>query len=468
MKKILTIARREYQAMVGTKAFIIGLAMMPVLMAGGMVIPGLLKGLRESEERRIAVVDQTGQMFEALNAAAEQKNILTRALAGTDEESDAQLRPEDRETQAAQKQFGLDDINTYVLEEYPAEDFGDEQRLELSERIRSGKLHAFVEIPADLTSPAPVRLNDPASFALPETKYYSEDAALSDVKRWVQTTINQIVRTRRLAESGISADVIVDLERRAEVAAAGLFARDDAGNITSEAKPDELTSLFLPMGVMMLMFMILMMSAQPMLESVLEEKTLRITEVLLGSANAQQLMTGKLLGNVGGSLTVFTLYGLGAFALASYKGYAETIPFHVVPWFVVYQVLAVLFFSSIFMAIGASVNQLKDAQSLLLPVWMMLVLPMMVWFNVVREPNGAVATALSFFPPSTPMMMVLRLATGANIAAWEIVLSIVIMLLSTALILTCASRIYRAGILWQGKSPKLLDMIAWVVRNPAR
>ncbi|MEZ6063420.1 MAG: ABC transporter permease [Planctomycetaceae bacterium] len=469
MKKILTIARREYQAMVGTKAFIIGLAMMPVLMAGGMFIPGLLKGLQKSEVRRIAVIDHTGELFDALNAAADQKNLVTQILQGTATgDATADVSDHDREEKAAKEQFGLDDINTYLLEPFPAADFGDEQRLQLSDDVRSGRLHAFVEIPGDLTKPPAVDLSEPKSLQLPESKYYSEDAALSDVKRWIQTTINQIIRTRRLTESGISPQTIVELERQAPVAAAGLFARDDSGSIVSEAKPDELTSLFLPMGVMMLMFMILMMSAQPMLESVLEEKTLRITEVLLGSANARQLMTGKLLGNVGGSLTVFSLYGFGAYALANYKGYADNIPFHVVPWFVIYQVLAVLFFSSIFMAIGASVSQLKEAQGLLMPVWMMLVLPMMVWFNVVREPNGTLALALSFFPPSTPMMMVLRLATGANVPFWQIAVSILIMLVSTAVIVTAASRIYRAGILWQGKTPKLWEMAAWIVRNPAK
>ena len=203
-----------------------------------------------------------------------------------------------------------------------------------------------------------------------------------------------------------------------------------------------------------------------MLESVLEEKTLRISEVLLGSANAQQLMMGKLLGNVAGSLTVFGVYALGGLCFASYQGYASLIPWHVLPWFLVYQVLAVLMFSSVFMAIAACVSQLREAQSLLLPVWMVIMLPLMVWIKAVREPNSLMATGLSFFPPSTPLMMTLRLSTGATIPLWQIMLSFVILVGGTVLGVTAAARIYRIGILWQGKTPRLSEMISWLVKAP--
>lgn len=469
MRKILTIAGREYRAMVGTKAFILGLAMMPVLMLGGMWVPGLLKGMQKSTERHIAVIDHSGQLFPLLSAAAEQKNQVTKLL---QQESEAgkvsgAVSQEDRERNDKKSKFGLEDINTYKLESVASEDFDDEQRLKLSQRIRDDDLYAFVEIPAGVLNPEPVRMDDPDSMKLPEATYYSQDAALSDAKRWLQTTLNQLLKVRRLTEAGIAPDVIIELERRVDVAAGGLFTRDDSGAIVAETKPDELTSMFLPMGIMMLMFMIVMMSAQPMLESVLEEKSLRITEVLLGSANAEQLLMGKLLGNVGGSLTVFSVYATGAFFMASYKGYADIIPLQVIPWFVIYQVLAVLLFSSVFMAIGASVSQLKEAQSLLLPIWMVMMFPLMIWLNVVREPNGTLATAVSFFPPSTPLMMTLRLSTGAIIPVWQIALSIVILLGGTAIGVTAASRIYRAGILWQGKTPKFTEVIAWIFRSPA-
>ena len=106
--------------------------------------------------------------------------------------------------------------------------------------------------------------------------------------------------------------------------------------------------------------------------------------------------------------------------MAAYNGWTEHVPVKIIPWFVIYQILGVLFFSSIFIAIGSAVKQLKEAQSLLLPVWMLMFLPMFVWFNVIEEPNSVVAVALSFFPPSAPLMTVLRLATGAAIPIWQL------------------------------------------------
>jgi ABC-2 type transport system permease protein len=482
MQKILTIARREYQAMVATKAFLFGLILMPIMMAGGSVLPGLLKGFEKAEDRKIMVIDGTGQLFEPLKMAADLRNKMLAEAAPADPSksngvSDAkeevaakkELTKEEKEDQDARQAMGMEDINRYQLELIPADGFTDEERLELSEQIRQDKLYAFVEIPVDVLTQTPLdmtKLNDPKLLQLPEISYVAQDSTLSDAKRWVETTLNQLIRAKRLSDSGVAPTVLLELEKKAPVVGTGLYFKDDTGKITSKEKPSELASLFLPMGIMMLMFMIVMMAAQPMLESVLEEKTLRISEVLLGSANARQLMTGKLLGNVAGSLTVFAIYAGGGLIFANTQGYADSIPYRVLPWFVVYQLLAVLLFSSVFMAIAASVSQLREAQSLLLPVWMVMLLPMMVWFNVVREPNSALATALSFFPPSTPLMMTLRLSTGAIIPMWQIILSVVLLIVGTGIGVIAAARIYRIGILWQGKTPKLNELMMWIIRNP--
>ena len=211
----------------------------------------------------------------------------------------------------------------------------------------------------------------------------------------------------------------------------------------------------------MFMFMIIMMSAQPMLESVLEEKTNRIAEVLLGSASPSQIMGGKLLGNVAGSLTVAAIYLTGAFLLAKYNDTVDLVPLEFLPWFAVFQLLAVLMFSSIFMAIGASVNQLKEAQSLLLPVWILVMGPLFVWLNIVRDPMSSFATWLSLIPPFVPMLMCLRMAATDSIPLWQPVVGLVLMLITTWLAVFASSRIFRIGMLSQGQTPKLRDMVRW-------
>ena len=122
-------------------------------------------------------------------------------------------------------------------------------------------------------------------------------------------------------------------------------------------------------------------------------------------------MSGKLLGTVGGSLTVFGIYLVGAYSFAAYKGWTDQIPFHLAPWFVIFQIMGVLFYAAIFLAIGASVSQLKEAQSMLLPVWMLMMCPMFVWIFIVRDPLGPMATYFSLFPPATPLFTEFTMST---------------------------------------------------------
>ena len=200
----------------------------------------------------------------------------------------------------------------------------------------------------------------------------------------------------------------------------GLVARSQSGEFSKPRETNMIESIFLPFGMMMLMFMTIFLAAQPMLESVLEEKSQRIAEVLLGSVNAMQLMAGKLLGGLGGSLTVVVTYASGALAVAWYFDVLHLVPLRIVPWFLAYQILAVMMFGSLFMAVGAACNQLKEAQSMLMPIWLLMMFPLFVWIQVVRDPTGSFGTWLSFVPPATPLLMVLRLGGqrgGALVAA---------------------------------------------------
>jgi ABC-2 type transport system permease protein len=176
-------------------------------------------------------------------------------------------------------------------------------------------------------------------------------------------------------------------------------------------------------------------------------------------------MLGKLLGNVAGSLSVVAIYAAGGYAAAAYNGWTNLIPWEMLPWFLLYQTLAVLLFSSIFMAVGAAVSQLKEAQSMLLPVWLLIAAPMTVWFQIVREPNGSMATWMSFFPPTAPMAMILRLSSETVIPRWHIALSLALLVLATAACIFIAGRIFRVGLLWQGKSPKLGELARWALRG---
>jgi ABC-2 type transport system permease protein len=129
----------------------------------------------------------------------------------------------------------------------------------------------------------------------------------------------------------------------------------------------------------------------------------------------------------------------------------------------VFQVLAVLLFSSLFLAVGAAVTQLKEAQAMLLPIWLLTCTPMFVWLPIVRDPNGPIATAMTFFPPATALVMVLRLGSEEIVPAVQVWGALALLVATTAAVTYMAGRVFRIGILWQGKTPKLREIVRWAL-----
>ena len=156
MRKILTIAAREYKAMVGTKAFLISIIMMPVLMLGSIFVMELLRNSGEIKDRKIAVIDHTGSYLEAIQTAASNREQAIKNLDGGSE-------AESNLTQLAQ--------DNYVIEVISTENVTDETRLALSDRIRDQDLYAFLEIPAGSGEDASSKI-----------RFFAQDSSLSDAK----------------------------------------------------------------------------------------------------------------------------------------------------------------------------------------------------------------------------------------------------------------------------------------------
>ena len=518
MNKIMTIAVREYRAMVATKAFLISITMMPILMFGSIVAMQYLQKFDSVKDRTIKIIDGSGKLFEPLTTAAVERTESIKAMQEY-AKKEKEASPENKlEEDPAKKRFNdlkknlrdrkLSNITLELVKAPPTP----ELRLELSNQIRDGELYAFVEIPSTVFDIPQAKVEDmpkliawgkkqnlqilfpkfevkggkvflvhggkqlelprevqdemqeaglKSAAKLEPTSFYAANPSFSDERNWMESVINNLIRDERLKQAGISQLRVQQASIKAPFKGMALVTMSATGEIQPGKEVDRLTAIFLPMGMMLLMFMVIFMAAQPMLESVIEEKSERIAEVLLGCANPFQLMAGKLLGSVGGSLSILLIYMVGGYFLLENQGWADKIPLHVVPWFLLYQCLAVLLFSSAFMAVGAAVTQTKEAQALLLPIWMVMMLPMFVWFNVIREPNGAMAVGLSFFPPATPMMMVMRMGTGTPIPIWQYIATSFVLLISTAFCLFVAGRIFRVGMLWQGKIPKVSELIRW-------
>jgi ABC-2 type transport system permease protein len=168
---------------------------------------------------------------------------------------------------------------------------------------------------------------------------------------------------------------------------------------------------------------------------------------------------------VGVSLTVAAVYLIGAYVVASHYQYTEYLAPQVLAWFLVYLILSVLMFGSLFIAVGAAATDMKESQSLLLPIMLVACLPLFVLGAIIQEPNGTLATSLSFIPTATPMLMTARIAVPPGVPWWQPFLGVIGVLAATLGCVWAAGRIFRVGILMQGKGARFGDLIKWVARG---
>ncbi len=443
MRKVLLLAKREYMSSVKTKAFYIMMALMPIMMSGGIIVVAVMEAQTDTADKRIAVLDHTGQIAEALAEAARMRNRTGIHDAETGEQTGPAY---------------------YIEIVQPNTDDIDAQRMALSDRVQSKQLHAFVEIGKDVMDPRSTSSDQdrPVDECI---TYHAPNAIFHDARRWMRYATHDRIRNVRLAAEGLDREKVNRLFDCPAVEGAGLVTIDAAGEIKAAVKANKGRAIGVPAGMMFLMFMMVMVGAAPLVNAVLEEKMQRIAEVLLGSVKPFELMVGKLLGTVAVSFTVLAIYLAGGVGAVYYLEVQEYIPFEVLPWLAVYMIAAIFLFGSLLIGLGAACNDLKEAQSMMMPVWVLMMIPMMVWIQVAKYPEGAFATIMSLIPPFTPMLMLIRQSTPAGVPAWQPWVGLIGIALFTTLCVWGAGRIFRVGILMQGKPPSLVSLIRWAVRG---
>jgi len=438
MRKIFRLAKREYKAAVRTKGFIIGLLLAPILMSGSLIAIKLLEGKVDTTDKKVVIVDRSGVMAEAVLEAAKARN----ATEVRDQETGKKVRP------------------AYLIEVVePNEEDPDAQRLELSNRVRNRQLHAFVEIGPDVVHPG----EDPKASRI---AYHAKNAVVDDLRRWMGWPINNHLRRVRLADAGVDESAVKDLFHWNHVEGLDLVSVDEETGVIQEAqRSSEGKAVGIPLILLMLMFLMIMMGAMPLLSSVMEEKSQRIVEVLLGSVKPFQFMMGKVLGGVGVSLTASAVYVIGGILAVRHMGLAEYIPYHILPWFFGYMLMAIIMFGAMLTALGSACNDAKEAQSMTMPAMMPMMIPMFILVPVLKEPLSSFATWLSLFPLFTPMLMMLRLSTPVGVPMWQPWVGLIGVLVFTVFSVWAGGRIFRVGILMQGQPPKLGNILRWALRG---
>jgi ABC-type Na+ efflux pump permease subunit len=122
-------------------------------------------------------------------------------------------------------------------------------------------------------------------------------------------------------------------------------------------------------------------------------------------------------------------------------------------------------YGALFIGVGAACSDIRDTQTMLWPVMLLAMLPLFVWINVAKEPTSTFSTVTSFIPTATPMLMIIRIAVPPGIPWWQPALGLVLMLITTVVCLYLAGRIFRVGILMQGKGASIRDLARWIVRG---
>jgi ABC-2 type transport system permease protein len=425
--KVWTVAVTEFLHAIRSKAFIIGVLLMPALGGISAIVPKFAGDEVDKLERKVAVVDETGRLYPMLSLIADQWNAAQLAKDGS----------------IKGPRFKLEEVKA-------AGRRPDDVRVELSDRVREKEIFAFVELPTGL-------------FAdVPRLRYYTDSPTFQPLPRWLEEVVGRLVIAERLRHTNVDSQTMLALVRDMQLDRLGLLSRATDGRVAPAKASDPIRSFVTPMVLMMLMFVIVISTASPLLNSVMEEKMTRISEVLLGSLSPFELMSGKLLGVVGVSMVLSAIYLSGTYAFAAYHGYGDAVTPMQIVWFVIYLVLAMLIYGSLFIAIGAAATDLKDAQALMTPGMMLFMSPLFIWMPILRAPGSSLAVIASLVPFATPVLMTLRLALTPAPPAWQIALGFVLTLLATAFFVWAGGRIFRVGILMQGKSASFAEMWRWV------
>lgn len=461
MSKIFVIARREFWASVASKAFIISIVLMPVMMLGSIGVQLLIDMVKPDETRTLGIIDRTpGETTKATETMA----VLTELN-----------KPTETDPAKKKRQVTLKFVRIAPSSNDPEAIL--KQRVEVADRVRSKELSGFFDIHPDALK-APVK-DGPAREDL---VYYTDRTLDRDVQGTASTWVFMTVNIQKAAvmnpalllkgRTSYQPQELAAIIQEASKSTGRALAMKDLPHIDvktqqlvdgKEAKIAE--NIIVPVILMMLMFIVIMAGAAPLLQAVIEEKMQRIAEVLLGSARPFEILMGKLLGmSAVGILLALVYLGGGAFIAFRFDA-ARFLRPDLLVWFLIFECLALLMYGSIFLGVGSAVTDLKQSQSLMSPLMIIIMLPLMVIMTVVEDPSSTISRTLSFIPTATPMIMLARIALQADLPLWEPLLGVFLMLVTTLAVVFLAGRIFRIGYLAQGQMPKMGELVRWMVKG---
>ncbi|HEX7485572.1 MAG TPA: ABC transporter permease [Vicinamibacterales bacterium] len=463
MKRTLYVAQREFAATVTTKGFVFGILVTPMLIGLLMLLmPRYLTKAPPKIEGQVVIIDPTGAVAGGLSAYLTPERFAERREKTKRDIEDA--TPDLLRRQAAASPGGEAAIKQSIDTA-----LGDVPRLHLlplpgTANVETEKAPLKVPVPKQGSGPVPrlaVIVVEPDAVRPAEgsQKFGSyalfvrgklDDRLVDDLHAGMRDAIV----AARLQESGLDPARIRNLTSVPR-----------PGSLTVTAEGERTTNrelnMLLPAAFMILLLMSVLTSGQYLLTTTVEEKSSRVVEVLLSAVSSRELMTGKILGQMAVGLLVLALYaGLGLVALVSFATLGLLDPVLIV-FLLIFYVLAFFTFASLTAAVGAAVNEMREAQSLQMPIMLVLMIPWILWLPLSREPNSMLAIVLSFVPPLGNFVMLLRMASQSPPPMWQVWLSIAVGAGGAYAALWFAAKVFRVGLLMYGKPPTFGTLVRW-------
>lgn len=341
----------------------------------------------------------------------------------------------------------------------------DERRLTVNgERV---PLFALVLIPegvnADIVRPDTLQTLMTDDNAPRGVQYWTGNLTDTRLSNAIQTSLNDAIRQQEYDNRGINIQQVRAVQRT----------RMPVSQLDpNKAEGEEAVSFadtfrqWAPMGFVYLIFISLMQSVQYLLSNTIEEKSNRIIEVLLASVTPSELMMGKLLGIGATGITTIAAWIVSFFVFLQVYQSVETAMIaeiltvlmnsELLPYFVFYYLCCYALYAGIFLAIGSLCNTLKEAQSLIMPLMLILVVPVLTMSFVAQDPNGTMARIMSWIPLFTPFTMMNRAAAQPPMV--DVVGTTIVLLICIVAVLWLSGRIFRQGILRTGQPPRIVEL----------
>ncbi len=298
-------------------------------------------------------------------------------------------------------------------------------------------------------------------------EYWSTNLADTSLRDTIRRAVDGEVRRREYIARNVDSKTVHEIEHTSAPFSSLDPSKDEGEEVVSMA---DTIRQWAPAGFVYLLWIALMSTVQMLLNNTVEEKSNRIIEVLLSSVTPWELMWGKLIGIAGIGLTMLSAWLLSLVSILAYFSGPEamiaTQIYDVIkdgglmPLFMIYFFAGYMLYAGIFLAIGSICSTLKEAQNFMGPVMIIMMVPIFTMAFIPRDPNGTLATVLSWVPLYTPFVMMNRAA--ADPPMFEMVGTSVVLFVSIIGTLWLSGKIFKTAILRTGQPPKLRQLWSWL------